>query len=321
MRQTHAMVPILGLLAGCAPTQPQKAQAPPQAIATDAAPHQPFFAAPPHWRPIFVGIDHAELATDTPRALVVQALRIDTAAQGLELVTTPGNGDKPLETNGQTTRAFLEQHGLSVAINTHFFSPCCNLLPGEAKDLTGLAIAQGTLVSPHHDASQRDPIIFGPGLIEGKRGLSVLMYPDAPDVIDLDATDWLVGVTHAIAGRNILSNGQIHDSLDRLAADLHPRTLVGYSHRAEYLYLVTIDGRQPGYSTGATMADSAAILLHLGALHALNVDGGGSTTMVIRDPDGASQLANSPSAGHERVVGSNLGFRALPLQSPIPTAP
>lgn len=312
-RLALAILPALHLAACTSP--PDTTQAPPQASQTDFAPAQPFFTDQPRWRPIFQGIEHAELATDTPRYLVVQALRIDTQADGLELVTTPGNGDKPLETDGQTTRAFLEEHGLSVAINTHFFRPCCNRTPGEAKDLTGLSIAQGQLVSPHTDASQRDPIIFGPGLIEDKPGLSVLLYPGAPNAETIETTDWLTGVTHAIAGRTILSCGQVHESLDPFATDLHPRTIVGYSHSAEYLYLVAIDGRQPAFSTGASLAEAAGILLHLGAWHAINADGGGSTTMVMRDPDGASQLINSPSGRSERVVGSNLGLRARPLQS------
>jgi hypothetical protein len=312
------------LIAACGLASPLDDFSKPAAPASDAVAQpnaQTFFQSPPVWRGIFQGIDHTQMSADKPRKLVVQALRVDIQAEGLELVTTPANGEKPLETDGQTTRAFLEEHGLAIAINTHFFGPCCKRTPGEPKDLIGLAVAQGELVSPHLDASQRDTILFGPGLNQDHPGLSVLMYPDAPDVSELDSADWLAGVTHAISGRKILTCGRVLEATDPFATDLHPRTLVGYSHSSKYLYLVTIDGRQPEFSTGASLAESGAILRHLGAWHGINVDGGGSTTMVLRGPGGASQLVNQPSGGVERVVGSNLGFRAHCLQASTSDAP
>lgn len=299
--------PILLLLASLAMVA---CSAQPKQPASDpvAEPTQPFFVDPPSWRPIFQGIEFAELANDKPRPLVVSALKIDTAAEGLELFTTPGNDGAPLETNGQTTRAFLEEHGLDVAINTHFFGPCCNIIPGEPKDLTGLSIAQGELVSPASTERQRDIIIFEAG-VHQDGGIDAVMLT-SPQLEQLER----ITSTHAIAGRTILDGGRVMERGDDFATIRHPRTLVGLSKDYGTLYLVTIDGRQPGYSTGASLAEAAAIMFHLGATMALNVDGGGSTTMIIRDADGASQLANSPSAGFERVVGSNLGLRALPLQ-------
>ncbi len=294
-------------LVACSTAPPSTAEAPPQASQTTFTPAQPFFPREPRWRPIFQGIDHAELATDTPRYLVVQALRIDTSAEGLELSTTPGNAEAPLDTNGQTTRAFLEEHGLSVAINTHFFSPCCNRVAGEAKDLIGLSIAQGEMVSPHTDTGQRDLFIFEAGLYDDS-SMDVVMLPE-------DSLEQIASFTptHAIAGRAVLLNGESQDGRDDFSASRHPRTLVGLSDDHNTLYLVTIDGRQPAFSTGASLSEAAAIMSYLGASDAINVDGGGSTTMVLRDPDGASQLLNSPSGGNERVVGSNLGLRARAL--------
>lgn len=309
MHRFLVLLPALALSA-CTIVQPapERPAELPDGRALAATPSQPFFADPPRWRPIYRGIDFAELATDKPRPLVVQILRIDTSAEGLELFTTPGNGDETLETNGQTTRAFLEEHGLSVAINTHFFTPCCNRIPGEAKDLIGLSIAQGELVSPHTDPGQRDVFIFEAGIYDDSSVDAILLNESQLDQLDSYTP------THAIAGRVILDQGTLIDGDDDFSTARHPRTLVGLGKRYNDLYLVTIDGRRPGYSTGASLAEAAAILHHVGAATALNVDGGGSTTMVIRDPDGASQLANSPSGGFERVVGSNLGFRARPLQ-------
>lgn len=301
---------LAGCLGGSRPAEPARSSAQPA-----ASPTQPFFPFEPRWRPIFQGIEYAELANDKPRDMVVQAMRIDTSAPGLELFTTPSNGDGPLETDGQTTRAFLETHGLVVAINTHFFDPCCNRVPGEAKDLIGLSIAQGELVSPHTDPGQRDVLVFEAG-VHGDSSIDAIMLTES----QLDQIDGFTP-THAIAGRTILDNGEIVPGEDNFFLARHPRTIVGLSEDSQTLFLVTIDGRQPGYSTGASLAEAAGIMLHLGATMALNVDGGGSTTMVVRDPDGASQLVNSPSGGSERVVGSNLGFRARPLQPAVPSDP
>ena len=79
----------------------------------------------------------------------------------------------------------------------------------------------------------------------------------------------------------------------------HPRTAVGHSQDGRTLFLVTIDGRQPGYSVGMSLAELADFMADdiesfsasgANAYHALNLDGGGSTTMVV-----GNQVVNMPS--------------------------
>ena len=66
-------------------------------------------------------------------------------------------------------------------------------------------------------------------------------------------------------------------------------------------------GRQSGYSNGATLTDLASYLISKGAKYAINLDGGGSTTMVVRQPgQEAPKLANRPSEGSERRVSATL---------------
>ncbi|GIW74151.1 MAG: hypothetical protein KatS3mg103_0673 [Phycisphaerales bacterium] len=290
----------------------------------------------PRWRPVYQGIDAAELATDRPRPLVVHVLRLHAHAPGLVPMLTPGNGPDPLETDGQTTRAFLEAHGLAVAINAHFFDPCCDHRPGQPKDLVGLAIAQGRLVSPHDpadspDGAQPDVLLLWLGQApEAPIGQdlgtpdppawSARLVPAAPPVETLEHARWLQGVWCALAGRAVLLDGRPIVGQDAFSTTRHPRTLVGLGPAGRWLDLVVIDGRQPGVSTGASLGEAAEILLALGDRDALNLDGGGSATMVLRDPDGASQLVNSPSGRAERIVGSNLGFVARPLE-PVPADP
>ena len=61
----------------------------------------------------------------------------------------------------------------------------------------------------------------------------------------------------------------------------NPRTLAGVT-RDGRLLLVAVDGRAPGYSAGLDFEESAAVMRALGARDAVNLDGGGSTTMTIR---------------------------------------
>ncbi|MDP4193486.1 MAG: phosphodiester glycosidase family protein, partial [Bacteroidota bacterium] len=79
-----------------------------------------------------------------------------------------------------------------------------------------------------------------------------------------------------------------------------PRSAAGISQDSTYLYLITLDGRQSS-SAGATLSEFADLLIKLGVYHGFNLDGGGSTTMVVRN-----EVMNSPSDGNERSVSNCL---------------
>ncbi len=83
-----------------------------------------------------------------------------------------------------------------------------------------------------------------------------------------------------------------------------PRTAVGFNQDSTKLYLFTIDGRQLGFSLGMTFHELADLMISCGVYTGLNLDGGGSTTMVIRD-----SVVNSPSDGAERKVSN--GFLVI----------
>jgi hypothetical protein len=61
----------------------------------------------------------------------------------------------------------------------------------------------------------------------------------------------------------------------------NPRTIAGVT-RGGRLLLVAVDGRAPGYSAGLDFEEDAAVMRALGAVDAVNLDGGGSTTMTVR---------------------------------------
>ena len=87
----------------------------------------------------------------------------------------------------------------------------------------------------------------------------------------------------------------------------HPRTAVGISRGGSHLLLVTVDGRQPGYSVGMTLPELARLMLDLGASDALNLDGGGSTTMALTGGNDMTRILNQPSdTSGERPVSNAL---------------
>lgn len=120
----------------------------------------------------------------------------------------------------------------------------------------------------------------------------------------------------AVGGRPLLlRDSAIVAGLDSaggvaFASARHPRTAVGLGRGGQRLILVTVDGRQAPWSDGMTLRELATLMLALGARDALNLDGGGSTTMVYK-PAGSDTLvlANRPSdAAGERAVGNALGI-------------
>ena len=87
----------------------------------------------------------------------------------------------------------------------------------------------------------------------------------------------------------------------RFVVGPNPRTVAGVTEFGDLL-LVTIDGRRPGWSAGVSLRDAARVMVALGARDALNLDGGGSTTMVVR-----GRVVNHPAdRGGERSIGDGV---------------
>jgi exopolysaccharide biosynthesis protein len=95
-------------------------------------------------------------------------------------------------------------------------------------------------------------------------------------------------------------------------APRHPRTAVGQLADGRLIFVV-VDGRQPGYSIGMTTFEMALTMMRFGAVRAMQLDGGGSSTMAF---DGT--VLNSPSDGRERPVPTALMLQYYGVYAPPP---
>ena len=116
-----------------------------------------------------------------------------------------------------------------------------------------------------------------------------------------DKADIVIG-----AGPSLLTNGKVdvRSAAEKIAPDIArgraPRTGIGIKADGTIILLV-VDGRQTG-SVGMTLAEFAGYFQKLGAVQALNFDGGGSSSMVLN-----GRLVNRPSDGTERAISMGLG--------------
>jgi exopolysaccharide biosynthesis protein len=133
-------------------------------------------------------------------------------------------------------------------------------------------------------------------------GLARLSLELSPVETD-QAEQWQKANSIVGGGPQLIKDGRIEITnaaekiLPAFVSDGHPRTAIAKLKSGQIL-LVTVDGRQPGESIGMSLTMLANLLIEFDAVEAINLDGGGSTTMVIRN-----KLVNRPSdATGERSV-------------------
>jgi hypothetical protein len=205
---------------------------------------------------------------------------------------------------------FLRLNHVQVAVNANLFDPQDYYLSaGTPMDIFGLTISKGVVVSPQDSRSYSACVTFA------SNNVAEIIYTNWPARSN-------AGIYTAVAGDyNILIQGvnvgyQYRNNSDSIHAR-NPRTAFGLSQEKRYLFVLTIDGRQPGYSDGALDFETAAWLLLLGAYDGVNLDGGGSTTLVMQNSTGVPVRLNRSSAvadsGKERTVGSHFGIFAKPV--------
>ena len=298
-RAACGLVAALLLVVGPVAATAQTRLAPRAAAVTNAPASKPVDAVAraklSRWKPIFRGVEMCEGSTQTPRPLQVRAVRVDLREPTIDFLVTPRIGNGTNAWGGRTTSEFLTEFNCQVALNGSIFDVFARKR-GDPMHVEGFSLSRGDF----YQSDRRWDAL----LISTNRQAWIARRP-------ADAGGAYNGLSGFYA---LLLDGRNNGT----STNRHPRSAVGVSRNGRYLILMTIDGRQPGYSEGTTTAETAEWMRKLGAYNALNLDGGGSTALVIEGPDGSPVVLNRPCGsppGTQRRVANHLGVFAQKLPS------
>jgi len=248
--------------------------------------------------------------------MVVHVVTIDLRQPGLNLLVTPGDPDSDEPLKARTTSRFLEEFGLQLAVNGDGFTPwhSNNLLDyypeaGDPVTPLGLSASKGTVYAQDlHDH---------PALYLSRNNTARFNSPPGQIYNAISGSPILVLQGKLAVGGKDIPQGT---SDDGPAETSQPRTAIGLDKNNRKLIIIVVDGRQPGYSEGATLSELAQFLIDAGAYTGMNLDGGGSSTLVMQGNNGGAVVLNSPIDNHipgrERNVGNHLGIYAPKLPAP-----
>lgn len=249
---------------------------------------------------LYQGISYTRTALEIPRPVMLHVVEVDLTAPGVGFFVTPAEVDGSYR--GRTTADFLAEFDLQLAINANFYR--ANFRQPDLLAPISTVISQGIIQVDH----QPD--------------WAALCLHNQQATITSGSCP--AGTRDAIAGNVVLvENGQVVN-LTRLnfpgrrnQLELAPRTVVATDETGSRLWLIVVDGRQGQYSEGLTLPELAELVAGLGVYRALNLDGGGSSTLVI---DGwlRPQTLNSPIHSRiptrQREIPVHLGLYALPVE-------
>jgi|GEM_PF-354467 len=229
------------------------------------------------WTEPYPGVRYLHRSTAEPKE--IHALVVDLTRPGLRLRATRRSE------KGQTVSAFASAVGAAAAINADFFDGSQNPI--------GLAIGEG-------ERWQDD-----------RRDWFALTCSVDNDCA-LETTAGLVGdgAHTAVSGKNVLvAPGFVFSAADDSACGdfctvAHPRTAVGLSADGTSLILVVVEGRQTPI-LGMRLSQLARLMVELGAARAVNLDGGGSSAMVVGGARVSGRPSNEPA---ERRVANHLAI-------------
>ena len=278
-------------------------------------------------RELFAGVHYIREKIATPRPVVIHAVIVELEQPGIGFLVTPGNPAGERMFRAQTTSRFLAAEGVQVAINANYFGPHSIKSPwdyyprnGEPVDVWGPSASRGELNGTGR--SEKTVLNIGPdnraefmrwsggdggSAGEGSLYNAIAGYPlpigDGPTSGPLREIE--------LSPLRELSPPM---SLAMRNNTINPVTAVALDKERKRLILVVVDGRQPNYSEGVTQEELGQIIRRLGGAEAIQLDGGGSSTLVIEGPHGRPKVLNSPIdrglPGFERPVANHLGVFA-----------
>jgi hypothetical protein len=236
----------------------------------------------------------------TPRPLLIHYLKAALDVDGLEVLTLPGedpDGPGPAESLLTLPTELFSKFNALAAVNANAFAG----FPDDAKagqgwyegrpvDIQGMVAFDSRLISPVDsgrtvfwlDARQKPHI----------------GVPSSDDAVTQAVADWFSPL--------LIDSRIVANPADQA---LHPRTALCFDGTGTWLLLAVVDGRQPGFSEGVTLHELAGILQSQGCSQSINLDGGGSSIMLVREPGKEVRTVNSPSDKVHRPVPVMLGVR------------
>lgn len=251
---------------------------------------------------LFEGIEYIrEVRTGT---IIINVIRINLQAAGIQFLVTPGQETNGYDLPARTTSQFLSEFKLQLAINGDFFDPWRDNLiwdyyphVGDGVNARGLTASAGYVYTNGYSPD------------------AVTVYISENNRVSFEEP--IDEMYNAISGNIMLiENGRpvtFHEENSYLS-QRHPRTVLATDESGNTLILILIDGRQPNYSIGVTIAELIEIASEYGSYNALNLDGGGSVTLVIEGKNGEPVVLNSPIhsriPGLERPIANHLGVYA-----------
>jgi exopolysaccharide biosynthesis protein len=278
----------------------------------------------------FVGVTYVDRTVMEPRPLHMHVAQIDLDAPGIAFKVSPPGGDR--EVIRQSTLAFLTEQRAQLAINGHFFLP----FPSDDRTawVIGLGASEGRVFSAFEIPEQTYALVaFAPAInLDRNNHASIVTYD--PAYADRKHVREKVSLWNVVAGSSqIVTAGAAsvpaYRDDNHFDAELDPggpnnysnarawadvttaRTAIGLSKDRRTLTLFTVDGR--GASEGMRLSEVAKLLIRdFGVFDALNLDGGGSTTMAMEDPvTGVRSIVNTSSDNPRgRVVATSLAVFA-----------
>lgn len=285
------------------------------------------------------GVTYRLFRRAQPRPMAIHVAEVDLGAPGLAVRVTPADRSGGMEYRAKTVSRYLLESGSVLAVNASYFLPFVGgspggsdfvPQPGQAADASGAVRAGGAEVSPPDEVDARvdSMACFAPGRAAIVAGQAC--PPDFPEGVA--AGPRLLAGGQAVPRPVLGRDGRFHGATrlaepprEPPAPGAGPRTALGLSADGRRLWLVVVDGRQPGWSEGASHDDLVALFRELGAAEAMSLDGGGSAAMVARGPGGPVALGrpiHTGVPGRERPVANHIGvFVSPPPASSDPAPP
>ena len=233
--------------------------------------------------------------------LATHLLRVDMSRcdLGLEVVRAPKQEELTGGRGRVTELSRIPGHRTVAAVNGDFFTP------------EGLPVGTEVVSGDARRVRDRPVVAWRPGgppwmgspTLEGD---SVLVVGWSISRKDPDGVSQVVGGFPQLLAEGRRVGDLLVSENPSFAAARHPRTAVGFDPSTGHLWIVGVDGRQPGYSDGMTLPELASLMEALGVTDAVNLDGGGSTVMVLR---GVAVSRPSDAEGERPVVNALLVVR------------